>query len=75
MKRYNIKSQDGKREYVDILNESEDTYLVRFTRIRNGCEKITEETITKQLFAICLQTGYLYQENDHHAEVRESSAA
>jgi hypothetical protein len=75
MKRYNIKSQDGKQEYIDILNESEDTYLVRFTRMRNGYEKTTEETITKQLFTICLQTGYLYQENNHHTEDMKSSAA
>ena len=60
MKRYNVKCQNGRTEYIDILKETEDTYLVRFTRLTDGHEKITEETITRSLFNICVQTGYLY---------------
>jgi len=60
MKRYNVKCQPGKTEYIDILKEQEDEYLVRFTRLNDGGEKTTEETITRHLFDICLQTGYLY---------------
>ncbi|MDR0503670.1 MAG: hypothetical protein LBH16_10170 [Treponema sp.] len=59
MKRYNIKSQNGKTEYIDILTEQEENYVVRFTRLDEGDEKTTEETITKSLFNICLQTGYI----------------
>ena len=59
MKRYNIKSMSGKTEYIDILQESDDAYHVRFTRNNNGYIKTTEETITRHLFNICVQTGYL----------------
>jgi len=70
MKRYNIKSQNGKTEYIDILTEQEENYVVRFTRLDNGDERSTEETITKSLFNICLQTGYI-----NPIPVMESSVA
>ncbi|MCL2214102.1 MAG: hypothetical protein FWC06_02715 [Treponema sp.] len=59
MKRYNIKCLPGNTEYVDILQETENEYLVRFTRDRNGYVKTTEETIARHLFNICVNTGYL----------------
>jgi len=59
MKRYSIKSIPGCTEYIDILQEMENEYLVRFTRNNNGSIRTTEETITRHLFNICLQTGYL----------------
>jgi hypothetical protein len=68
MKRYSIKCLSGSTEYVDILKELENDYLVRFTRNRNGNIKTTEETITRHLFNICVQTGYLNP-------IAESSAA
>lgn len=61
MKRYNVKCQPGKIEYIDILNEQEDAYLVRFTRHDDRNVRTSEETITRNLFNICVQTGYLYQ--------------
>ena len=59
MKRYSIKTLPGKSEYIDILKEMEDEYLVRFTRDSHGNLKTSEETITRHLFNICVQTGYL----------------
>jgi myo-inositol-hexaphosphate 3-phosphohydrolase len=59
MKRYNIKAVSGNKEYIDILKETDNEYLVRFTRDNNGNIKTTEETITRHLFNICVQTGYL----------------
>ncbi|MDR0487710.1 MAG: hypothetical protein LBG91_05640 [Treponema sp.] len=60
MKRYNVRCRPGRTEYIDILRELEDEYLVRFTRLNDGNERISEETITRNLFNICVQTGYLY---------------
>lgn len=67
MKRYSIKSLPGCTEYIDILEELENEYLVRFTRDNDGNVKTTEETLTKQLFDICLQTGYLNPAAEHAA--------
>jgi hypothetical protein len=60
MKRYSIRCLPGTTEYIDILQELENEYLVRFTRNNNGSVKTTEETITRHLFNICVQTGYLH---------------
>jgi hypothetical protein len=59
MKRYSIKCTPGHTEYIDILKELDDEYLVRFTRNNNGNIRTSEETITRHLFNICVQTGYL----------------
>ena len=60
MKRYNIKCKTGNTEYIDILKEQENDYLVRFTRINDGRVKTSEETLSRHLFNICLKTGYIY---------------
>ena len=59
MKRYSVKTLPGNTEYIDILKEMENEFVVRFTRNNNGRVKTTDETITRHLFNICLQTGYL----------------
>jgi hypothetical protein len=60
MKRYCIKCQPGRVEFLDILREDEDGFMVRVTRIRNDYEKIIEEFLSRHLFNLCLKTGYIY---------------
>lgn len=62
MKRYCIKCRMGRAEYIDIVKEIEDGYLIRLTRVYEGGEKSSEETITRHLFNICLKTGYIYEQ-------------
>jgi hypothetical protein len=59
MKRYRIKCRTGRTEYIDIVREIEDGYVIRLTRLNDGNEKVTEETMTRHLFNICLKTGYI----------------
>ena len=61
MKRYSVKSLPGRTEYIDILEEMDNEYLVRFTRNNDGRVKTSEEKITRHLFDICVQTGYINQ--------------
>jgi hypothetical protein len=61
MKRYRVKSQTGKTEYIEIIGEIEDGYLIRLTRLFEGNERISEEIMTRHLFNICLKTGYIYE--------------
>ncbi|MDR1446443.1 MAG: hypothetical protein LBI90_06080 [Treponema sp.] len=63
MKRYCIKCREGKIEYLDIVREIEDGFLVRLTRISDGNERIIEESMTRHLFEICVKTGYIYHLN------------
>jgi hypothetical protein len=67
MKRYSIKCRPGRVEYFDIIEESEDSYLVRLTRINDGSEKVFEETLTRHLFNICLKTGFIYEQRSKTA--------
>jgi hypothetical protein len=61
--RYYIKCEKAGSEFLDILRETSDGYYFRLTRIKDGYEKTIEEFMSKQLFDICLNTGYIKQEN------------
>jgi hypothetical protein len=61
MKRYCIKCAPGGVEYLDILNENSEGYIIRVTRIRDGYEKVIEELLSRHLFNICLKTGFIYK--------------
>jgi hypothetical protein len=61
MKRYCIKCEPGRIEYLDIINENSEGYIIRVTRIRDGYEKVIEEPLSRHLFNICLKTGFIYK--------------
>jgi hypothetical protein len=61
MKRYCIRNEPGKKEFIDILRETGDGFIIKVTRIRDGYEKIAEDFIPRHLFNICVNTGYLYE--------------
>lgn len=64
MKRYYVKTYGGRIEYFDILGEDGEEYKIRFTKINEGNEKTVESSISKELFAVCLTTGYIYEVGD-----------
>lgn len=59
MKLYSIKSNPGDVSYFSILNETETGYFIRICHDREGYEKVTEEFIDNDMFALCLRTGYI----------------
>jgi hypothetical protein len=61
MKRYCVKCQRDRIEYIDILSENSDGFKIRLTRVKDGYEKVIEESMTRHLFELCLRTGYIYQ--------------
>ena len=61
MKRYCIKSREGKLEYFDIISENDEGFTIRLTRLSDGNEKTVEEKISRHLFNICVKTGYIYE--------------
>ena len=61
MKRYCIKCRAGRIEYFDIIGESDDGLTIRLTRLSDGHERIVEESMSRQLFNICVKTGYIYE--------------
>jgi hypothetical protein len=69
MKRYRIKCEPGRVEYLDIINENSDGYIIRVTRMRDGYEKVIEELLGRHLFDICLKTGFIYKAEKTAASV------
>ena len=61
MNRYCIKCRSGKIEYFDVISENEEGLSIRLTRLSDGSEKIFEEFMSRQLFNICMKTGYIFQ--------------
>jgi hypothetical protein len=51
----------GRIEYIDVLRETEDGFFIRLTRLSDGNEKIIEEFMSRNLFDMCLKTGYIYE--------------
>ena len=69
MKRYCIKCRTGRVEYLDIISENDEGYKIRITRINDGDEKIIEESMTRSLFDMCVQSGYIFQMEQSDASV------
>ena len=69
MKRYCIKSREGKLEYFDIISEDDDGYRVKITRLNDGYEKIIEEFMPRSLFDMCVQTGYISEVENKSSSV------
>jgi len=61
MKRYCIKSRAGKVEYFDILAEDDEGYQIRLTRLSEGNNRTVEESMSRHLFNICINTGYIFE--------------
>jgi len=69
VKRYCIKCRTGRVEYLDIISENDEGYKIRITRINDGDEKIIEESMTRSLFDMCVQSGYIFQMEQSDASV------
>ncbi|AGT42649.1 hypothetical protein [Treponema pedis] len=59
MKLYAIKSAQGDFSYCTILQESESGYMIRICMDKAGYQKISENFIDKELFNLCVRTGYI----------------
>jgi hypothetical protein len=62
MKRFFVKTHNGNRiEYFDILEEADEGFRIRLTRINDGDEKTMVDFMSRPLFDTCLKTGYIYE--------------
>lgn len=68
MKSYYIRTYSGSTDYLSILNETDEGFMVRIYRDQDGYEKIIDEYMPASLFDSCIRTGYLL-------EMAEKSAA
>ncbi|MDD7417596.1 MAG: hypothetical protein SPI86_08320 [Treponemataceae bacterium] len=59
MKHYILKSHSQNVDYMTIESESEEGYIIKIVRDKDGYNEITTDFITKELFEACLRTGYI----------------
>ena len=56
---YTLKSIGKASDYMTILRDTEDGFVVRIVRDKGGYDEITTDFISKALFDSCIRTGYL----------------
>ena len=59
MECYSLRTIYESNDFITILNETDEGYVIRIVRDRDGYEEVTNEFMTKELFETCLRTGYL----------------
>ncbi|HNY16904.1 MAG TPA: hypothetical protein PK542_08560 [Treponemataceae bacterium] len=67
MKNYYIKSRAGAADYLSVLAETDEGFMVRIYRDQDGSEKIIEDFMTTSLFESCLRTGYIVEMEENRA--------
>ena len=56
---YTLKSIGSTSDYMTIVREMDDGYVVRIVRDKDGYDDVTTDYISKALFESCVRTGYL----------------
>lgn len=59
MKSFSLKSIGNKQDFLTIVREMDDGYVVRIIRDLDGYEDVKTDYISKELFESCIRTGYL----------------
>jgi len=59
MKSYTLKSIGKNTDYMTIVREMDDGFVVRIVRDLDGYEDVKTDYISKELFESCVRTGYL----------------
>jgi len=71
MKTYRVKGDAPVVTYVQVSEEHEDEILLIVTKLNGEDERIQEERISRELFQMCIETGYLIE--DESLSVDESA--
>ena len=64
---YTLKSIGKNTDYMTVVREMDDGYVVRIVPDKDGYEDVTTDYLSKALFDTCLRTGYI-------TKVQESNA-
>lgn len=59
MKSYTLKSIGKNTDYMTIVREMEDGFVVKIVRDLDGYEDVKTDYISRELFDSCIRTGYL----------------
>jgi len=56
---YALKSIAKQTDYMTIVKEMDDGYVVRIIRDKDGYSDVTTDYMSKTLFESCIRTGYI----------------
>ncbi|MFC2603190.1 MAG: hypothetical protein ACTTI5_06820 [Treponema sp.] len=59
MKSYSLKSLGNKNDYMTVLKETKEGYVIRIVRDMDGYDDVQTDFLSKELFECCIRTGYL----------------
>ena len=59
MKSYSLKSLGNKHDYMTVLKETKEGYVIRIVRDMDGYDDVQTDFLSKELFECCIRTGYL----------------
>lgn len=59
MKTYSVKSFGDRNDYMTVLKETKEGYIIRIVRDMDGYEDVKTDFLSKELFDCCIRTGYL----------------
>ncbi|WP_319558846.1 hypothetical protein [Marispirochaeta sp.] len=62
MKTYRVKGEGSTVTYVQIYEEQENELMVLVTKLNGDEEKTEQDRISRDLFQMCLDTGYLIED-------------
>ncbi len=67
MKTYYIMNAKGKNDYLSIINENESGFMACIYRDEDGYEETIENFMSRELFEMCLRTGYIVEAEEKKA--------
>lgn len=56
---YLLKGHGSSKDYMQIVREMDEGFVVRIVRDMDGYEDVTNDFISKTLFESCVRTGYI----------------
>lgn len=59
MECFGLKSIGNSNDYMTIIREIDEGYIVQIVRDKDGYEDVSTDFMSKELFDSCIRTGYL----------------
>ena len=56
---YSLRTLNGSNDFITLLRETDEDFVIRIVRDKDGYNEITNEFMSKELFDTCVRTGYL----------------
>ncbi len=66
---YTLKTIGKKSDYMTIVRDMDEGYVVRITRDKDGYQDVTTDFISKTLFEACVRTGYITKIDEPEAKL------